>query len=158
MGSADDLVASDCGMQDSLLSQSRLRSRLPAPSKVWFAGRSCAIHVDSWLWYCIILEWFYKDNMKLLQVKFCLMPSCVTIHIIIVFHFQIPASAVEMPESMNSTMLDVQFGNWDSPSSSATDGFSISQSGLYGSRPTTRYVSMVPNPLLGMSLWFSTCS
>jgi len=26
---------------------------------------------------------------------------------------QIPASAVEMPASMNSAQLDVQFGNWD---------------------------------------------
>ena len=32
------------------------------------------------------------------------------------FWLQIPQSAVEMPGSMSSMQLDVQFGNWDSPS------------------------------------------
>jgi len=43
---------------------------------------------------------------------------------------QIPASAVEMPASMNSAQLDVQFGNWDAMpaavSASAESGSAIS--------------------------------
>ena len=43
---------------------------------------------------------------------------------------QIPASAVEMPASMNSAELDVQFGNWDAMpaavSASAETGSGIS--------------------------------
>jgi len=43
---------------------------------------------------------------------------------------QIPASAVEMPASMSSAQLDVQFGNWDAVpavvSASAESGSAIS--------------------------------
>lgn len=35
------------------------------------------------------------------------------------WQLQIPSSAVEMPGSMGSAQLDVQFGNWDAASASA---------------------------------------
>ena len=64
---------------------------------------------------------------------------------------QIPASAVEMPASMNSAQLDVQFGNWDATptavSVSAESGSGISftadvalQQSHYGA-PTHRQVT-----------------
>jgi len=63
---------------------------------------------------------------------------------------QIPALAVEMPASMNSAQLDVQFGNWDATpaavSASAESGSGISftadvasQQSHYGA-PTHRYL------------------
>jgi len=62
---------------------------------------------------------------------------------------QIPASAVEMPASMNNAQLDVQFGNWDampaavSASAESGSGMSFtadvaSQQSHYGA-PTHRY-------------------
>lgn len=62
---------------------------------------------------------------------------------------QIPASAVEMPASMNSAQLDVQFGNWDAMpaavSASAESGSAMSFTGDVASQqahygaPTHRY-------------------
>ena len=65
---------------------------------------------------------------------------------------QIPASAVEMPASMNSAQLDVQFGNWDvmpaAVSVSAESGSALSfttdvasQQSHYGA-PSHRYSSL----------------
>jgi len=58
----------------------------------------------------------------------------------VVFLCQIPASAVEMPASMNSAQLDVQFGNWDAApaavSASAESGSGISFTVDVASQPS----------------------